>query len=143
MPRSERLRDAGVMPQSRHEIFRPLTLSPPRRCPMIPNSRPDRGWRSARQRGATPRLIRRFFALCHMDDGFRASNLLFSLNRSACRTGLGAELGAKIMRLSASDLACLRGNREVFANLNFEVVAGEVLSVTGPNGAGKSSLLRL
>ena len=47
------------------------------------------------------------------------------------------------MRLSASDLACLRGNREVFANLNFEVVAGEVLSVTGPNGAGKSSLLRL
>ena len=47
------------------------------------------------------------------------------------------------MRLSASDLACLRGNREVFSNLNFEVVAGEVLSVTGPNGAGKSSLLRL
>ena len=46
------------------------------------------------------------------------------------------------MRLSAFDLACHRGGRDVFAGLNFAVAAGEVLAVTGRNGAGKSSLLR-
>jgi heme exporter protein A len=47
------------------------------------------------------------------------------------------------MRLSASGLTCLRGGREVFANLEFELPAGEALAVTGRNGAGKSSLLRV
>jgi len=47
------------------------------------------------------------------------------------------------MRLSASDLACRRGGREVFAGVNFTVAAGEALIVSGRNGAGKSSLLRL
>jgi heme exporter protein A len=47
------------------------------------------------------------------------------------------------MRLSASDLACRRGGREVFAGLTFSVTAGETLLITGPNGAGKSSLLRM
>jgi heme exporter protein A len=47
------------------------------------------------------------------------------------------------MRLSASGLTCLRGGREVFANLEFEVAAGEALTLTGRNGAGKSSLLRM
>jgi heme exporter protein A len=47
------------------------------------------------------------------------------------------------MRLTASDLACTRGGREVFAGLGFAVGAGAALLVTGPNGAGKSSLLRL
>jgi heme exporter protein A len=46
------------------------------------------------------------------------------------------------MRLSAVDLACHRGGRDVFAGLSFAVAAGEVLMVTGRNGAGKSSLLR-
>jgi heme exporter protein A len=46
------------------------------------------------------------------------------------------------MRLSASNLACHRGGREVFAGLSFAVASGEVLAVTGRNGAGKSSLLR-
>jgi heme exporter protein A len=46
------------------------------------------------------------------------------------------------MRLSAVDLACHRGGRDVFAGLSFAVAAGEVLAVTGRNGAGKSSLLR-
>jgi heme exporter protein A len=48
-----------------------------------------------------------------------------------------------MMRLLGADLACIRGGREVFAGLAFEVAAGEALVVTGPNGAGKSSLLRL
>jgi heme exporter protein A len=47
------------------------------------------------------------------------------------------------MRLQAYDLACLRGGRLVFRDVNFAVGAGEALLVTGPNGAGKSSLLRL
>src|ERR1700752_1675986 len=46
------------------------------------------------------------------------------------------------MRLSATDLACRRGGRDVFAGLSFAVASGEVLIVTGRNGAGKSSLLR-
>jgi heme exporter protein A len=47
------------------------------------------------------------------------------------------------MRLVASDLACVRGGREVFSGLSFAVAGGEALLVSGPNGAGKSSLLRL
>jgi heme exporter protein A len=47
------------------------------------------------------------------------------------------------MRLHGSDLACVRGGRQVFAHLDFAVAAGEGLLVLGPNGAGKSSLLRL
>lgn len=46
------------------------------------------------------------------------------------------------MRLSGSDLTCVRGEREVFTALSFAVDAGEALAVTGRNGAGKSSLLR-
>ena len=47
------------------------------------------------------------------------------------------------MRLWATDLACIRGGRQVFSGLAFALGAGEALTVSGPNGAGKSSLLRL
>ncbi len=47
------------------------------------------------------------------------------------------------MRLSGRGVRCVRGGREVFAGLDFEVSSGEVLAVTGPNGSGKTSLLRL
>jgi heme exporter protein A len=47
------------------------------------------------------------------------------------------------MRLVGSDLACVRGGRQVFTDLSFSVAAGEALVVLGPNGVGKSSLLRL
>jgi heme exporter protein A len=47
------------------------------------------------------------------------------------------------MRLSAQNLACVRGGREVFSGLGFAVDSGQALLVTGPNGVGKSSLLRL
>jgi heme exporter protein A len=46
------------------------------------------------------------------------------------------------MRLSATDLGCWRGGREVFAGVNFSLGNGEILAITGRNGAGKSSLLR-
>ena len=41
------------------------------------------------------------------------------------------------------DLACMRGERTVFAGLSFALGAGDALTLTGPNGSGKSSLLRL
>ncbi|HEY7296463.1 MAG TPA: heme ABC exporter ATP-binding protein CcmA [Xanthobacteraceae bacterium] len=47
------------------------------------------------------------------------------------------------MRLHGSDLACVRGGRQVFSHLDFAVATGEALLVLGPNGVGKSSLLRL
>lgn len=45
--------------------------------------------------------------------------------------------------LEARGLACERGGRELFRNLDFTLAPGEAAFVTGPNGAGKSSLLRL
>jgi len=45
--------------------------------------------------------------------------------------------------LAAHDLACLRGERRVFAGVAFAVAPGGALVLTGPNGCGKSSLLRL
>jgi heme exporter protein A len=47
------------------------------------------------------------------------------------------------MRLSAADLACRRGGRDVFAGIGFSLGAGAALALTGRNGAGKSSLLRI
>jgi len=47
------------------------------------------------------------------------------------------------MRLSGTDLTCRRGDRDIFAGLNFSVASGEALMVSGRNGAGKSSLLRM
>lgn len=47
------------------------------------------------------------------------------------------------MQLRAEDLACDRGGRRVFQNLNFSLGGGEALVVSGRNGAGKSSLLRV
>src|SRR6478609_427872 len=46
-------------------------------------------------------------------------------------------------RLSATDLACRRGERLLFRGLSFALGAGEALQVVGPNGTGKSSLLRI
>src|SRR5690606_30607044 len=46
-------------------------------------------------------------------------------------------------RITATDLACRRGDRLLFRGLSFELNAGEALQVVGPNGTGKSSLLRI
>ena len=45
--------------------------------------------------------------------------------------------------LSAHGLSCVRGERRLFAKLDFTVGAGEWLHVRGENGAGKTSLLRM
>jgi heme exporter protein A len=47
------------------------------------------------------------------------------------------------MRLTATDLAAVRGGRAVFQARSFVVGAGQLLAVVGPNGSGKSTLLRL
>ena len=44
---------------------------------------------------------------------------------------------------SGRNLACRRGERLVFARLNFLLPPAGALLLTGPNGSGKSSLLRL
>ena len=48
-----------------------------------------------------------------------------------------------IASLIAEKLTCVRGDKRVFADLDFQVAAGEALVVEGANGAGKTSLLRL
>lgn len=47
------------------------------------------------------------------------------------------------MRLTATDLACRRGDRVLFRGLGLSLGGGTALHVTGANGVGKSSLLRL
>lgn len=47
------------------------------------------------------------------------------------------------VRLAATDLACRRGERLLFAGLSLALGPGEALHVTGPNGIGKSSLIRI
>jgi heme exporter protein A len=47
------------------------------------------------------------------------------------------------MRLVGRGVRCVRGGREVFASLDFEVSDGQALAVVGRNGSGKTSLLRL
>ena len=47
------------------------------------------------------------------------------------------------MALEASRLACERGERTLFSNLDFTLEAGALLHVAGENGSGKTSLLRI
>lgn len=45
--------------------------------------------------------------------------------------------------LQGVNLACVRGDRELFKDINFSLEAGSLLQVRGPNGSGKTSLLRM
>ena len=44
--------------------------------------------------------------------------------------------------LEVTDLACARGEHQLFAGLCFALSAGELLQVQGANGSGKTTLLR-
>lgn len=45
--------------------------------------------------------------------------------------------------LQGINLACVRGDRELFRDVNFSLEAGGLMQVRGPNGSGKTSLLRM
>jgi len=45
--------------------------------------------------------------------------------------------------LSATDLACRRGDRLLLARLSFALAPGQALQLAGSNGIGKSSLIRI
>ena len=44
--------------------------------------------------------------------------------------------------LEVTDLACARGEHQLFASLSFAMSEGELLQVQGANGSGKTTLLR-
>lgn len=46
-------------------------------------------------------------------------------------------------RLSAKDLACRKGDRLLFRQLDLDLRPGDILHVRGPNGVGKTSLMRI
>ncbi|MGH8553288.1 MAG: cytochrome c biogenesis heme-transporting ATPase CcmA, partial [Methylococcales bacterium] len=46
-------------------------------------------------------------------------------------------------RLEVFGLCCIRDERDLFNDLNFEIPGGQILVVEGPNGCGKTSLLRI
>ncbi len=48
-----------------------------------------------------------------------------------------------VAKLTATDLACRRGERLLFRGLALALGPGEALHVTGANGMGKSSLIRI
>ena len=45
--------------------------------------------------------------------------------------------------LKIENLTCVRGGREIFKDISFELVSGEAIQITGLNGSGKTSLLRI
>jgi heme exporter protein A len=55
----------------------------------------------------------------------------------------GASGRANAVRFAGRDLGCVRGDRAIFAGLDFDLAAGGALVLSGPNGSGKSSLLRV
>ena len=54
-----------------------------------------------------------------------------------------AQGGAAGPLLQARSLGLVRGGRQLFSELSFDVRAGQLLQVEGANGAGKTSLLRV
>jgi heme exporter protein A len=53
------------------------------------------------------------------------------------------KLDSSVPQLAGRDLALIRGDRELFRDLNFDLAAGQLLLIEGPNGSGKTSLLRV
>ena len=47
------------------------------------------------------------------------------------------------MTLQAYQLACTRGERQLFNKINFDINGGDAMRVEGTNGSGKTSLLRM
>src|SRR3954469_10432136 len=50
---------------------------------------------------------------------------------------------AVLSLIEVQALACERGGRRIFRNVNFAAATGQALTLEGPNGAGKTSALRM
>lgn len=50
---------------------------------------------------------------------------------------------AVVSLIDVQNLACERGGRRVFRNVNFAAATGQAVTLEGPNGAGKTSALRM
>ena len=59
------------------------------------------------------------------------------------RKALWTGFGHNCSMLNVSGLACSRGERRLFSDVDFSLAAGEWLHVQGENGSGKTSLMRL
>ena len=49
----------------------------------------------------------------------------------------------EVCRLTATEIACRRGERLLFRGLSLDLCAGQAVQIAGPNGTGKSSLIRI
>lgn len=67
--------------------------------------------------------------------------LMLAMSLSAAGDTPDSDLA--VGRLTADQLSCTRGERNLFEGLSFNVSAGECLHVVGANGCGKTSLLRI
>lgn len=47
------------------------------------------------------------------------------------------------MTLQAHQLGCIRGDLQLFSDINFDTQPGDAMRVAGTNGSGKTSLLRI
>ncbi len=75
-------------------------------------------------------------------DVFRAFRALSGMQRASSAIPFFHDSRISHM-LEAVNLECVRGERRLFAGLEFRLDGGEALHVLGRNGSGKTSLLRI
>ncbi len=72
---------------------------------------------------------------------------MLDVQRDKRDEGAGSEAAQPLsfapFALAARGLACRRGGRLIFADLDFRLSNGQAIALTGRNGAGKSSLIAL
>ena len=83
---------------------------------------------------------------CRSSDDAHFAKLFITLLESGFLSASGhtIDMGASCTpMLEVTDLKAVRGERQLFEGLAFELHPGEMLYVNGPNGGGKTTLLRM